>query len=167
MVELTIRATTTNEAIEDAIPFLDMRSHAIEMRDMAAAVIEEQGDQNVLELHEFGDIVVLYSPDFGYAYVNERSVGVGNSLVVENDHTLEECVKHWTGLSYRVVFKDNAGCRAVESIAASAEGSWSGAVERFDGEHDLAFVKIPYEQRESLEAILDEDDNVVSYSERT
>lgn len=81
---LTVKASTTNEALESAIPFLDMREHAQEARDTAAAVIEEQGDQDVLEYHDIGGVSVLISPVFGYAYVNELSAGVGNSLVLEN-----------------------------------------------------------------------------------
>jgi hypothetical protein len=79
----TISATTTTDAIEDAIRFLDMRTAAIEARDMSAAVLQEQGDQIVLELHEDGDVVVLWSPTFGHAWVNEISTGTGNSLFVD------------------------------------------------------------------------------------
>jgi hypothetical protein len=84
MLKLTISATTSTEAIEAEIPFIDMREHAIEMRDMAAAVLEEQGDQEVLDLHDIDGVTVLYSPTFGYAYVNEMSSGVGDSLLIGN-----------------------------------------------------------------------------------
>lgn len=81
---LTIKASTTTEAIEAAIQFLDMRAHAIELRDMAAAVIDEQGDQVVAELHEIDGIAVLWSPVFEYAYVNEAGPGIGDSLLIGN-----------------------------------------------------------------------------------
>lgn len=84
MLQLAITATTTTEAIEQAISFLDMREHAIDQRDTAAAVLAEQGDQEVLQLHEIDGVSVLYSPTFGYAYVNEQSPGVGNSLLIDN-----------------------------------------------------------------------------------
>ena len=84
MLTLTISATTTTKQIEAAIPFLDMRTEAMERRDDAAAVLAEQGDQAVLELHEIDGVTVLYSPVFGYAYVNEQSHGVGNSLLINN-----------------------------------------------------------------------------------
>lgn len=82
MLELTITATTSNETLEQAIPFLDMQEHAAEMRDMAAAVIEEQGDQVVLELHD----------------VNEMSPGVGNSLLICNGEAdgPEHAAQQWT-----------------------------------------------------------------------
>lgn len=96
---LIIRATTTTEAIEAAIPFLDMREHAIELRDMAAAVIAEQGDQVVAELHEIDGIAVLWSPVFEYAYVNERSGGIGDSLLIGNGECpdAEHAVRVWRG----------------------------------------------------------------------
>lgn len=80
---MEICATTTDADLE-AIPFLDMRREARERRDDAAAVIEEQGDQLVLELHEIGGVTVLYSPVFGYALINELSPGVSDSLLVDN-----------------------------------------------------------------------------------
>lgn len=97
MLKLTITATTANEAIEAATPFLDMRDHAAEVRDMAAAVIEEQGDQVVLELHEIDGVTVLYSPVFGYAYVNQASPGVGNSLLIGNGEadSPEHAAQQW------------------------------------------------------------------------
>lgn len=99
MLTLAITATTTTEAIEAAIPFLDMRAHAIEMRDMAAAVIEEQGDQVVLELHDIDGVTVLYSPAFGYAYVNEAGPGVGDSLLIGNGEVdgPEDAAQQWAG----------------------------------------------------------------------
>lgn len=87
MLTLTITATTTTEAIEAAIPFLDMREHAI----------EQQGDQTILELHEINGAAVLYSPEFGYAYVNEMSPGVGDSLLIGNGEadSPEDAAQQW------------------------------------------------------------------------
>ena len=99
MLTLTIKASTTTEAIEAAIPFLDMRDHAIELRDMGAAVIAEQGDQVVAELHEIDGVTILWSPVFEYAYVNELMPGVGNSLLIEQYEcpTPEHAVSVWRG----------------------------------------------------------------------
>lgn len=95
---ITIKASTTNNEIEAAINFLDMRAHAIEMRDMAEQVMAEQGDQDVLELHVIGDVYVLYSPVFGYAYVNEQSTGIGNSLIIESGEadSPEDAAQKWS-----------------------------------------------------------------------
>lgn len=68
--------------------------------------------------------------------------------------------------TYRIVFADNSGSFAVDAIATGAEGSWSNSVQRFDGEHDLAFVEVPAENAEYLENLLDGDDNVISYEGR-
>ena len=82
MTSLTIRATTLDAEL-DAIPFLDMRREATERRDDAKAVQSEQGDQIVLEYIEYSDgVAVLYSEAFCYAYVNQTSPGVGDSLVI-------------------------------------------------------------------------------------
>lgn len=99
MLTLTITATTSTGAIEAAIPFLDMRREAIERRDDAAAVLPEQGDQAVLELHEIDGVTVLYSPVFGYAYVNEMLPGVGDSLVIESGDadSPEHAARTWRG----------------------------------------------------------------------
>jgi len=91
----TISATTTDEQISRAIEPIDMREAAIEARDMAAAVLTEQGDQIVLELHEDGDVVVLWSPTFGHAWVNEISTGTGNSLFVEYAQTPDDAAAEW------------------------------------------------------------------------
>ena len=85
---LKIDATTTNDAIEAAMPYLDMRSHAIERRDDALAVDDEHPVGTVLELHDVGGIDVLWSPTHGYAVINERSGGIGNSLVLDNGTAL-------------------------------------------------------------------------------
>jgi hypothetical protein len=81
---LTIDASTTDEAIYDAMPYVDMRHHAIERRDDAAAVETDNPVGTVLELHDIDGVDVLWSPAFGYAYVNQRSPGVGNSLQIDN-----------------------------------------------------------------------------------
>ena len=98
MLTLTIKASTNTDSIEAAIPYLDMRQEAIERRDDAAAVLEEQGDQVVLELHKINGVDVLYSPAFGYAYVNEASPGVGNSLVISGGEadSPEHAAGKWT-----------------------------------------------------------------------
>lgn len=96
---LTIKASTTTEEIEAAIPFADMRREAIERRDDAAAVLAEQGDQVVAELHEIDGVTVLYSPVFGYAYVNEMTSGVGDSLVIDSGEadSPEHAARVWRG----------------------------------------------------------------------
>ena len=97
MLTLEIKATTTTEAIETAIPYLDMRTEAIERRDDAAAVIQEQGDQIVLELHDINGVDVLYSPVFSYAFVNQKSPGVGNSLIINSGDadSAEHAAEQW------------------------------------------------------------------------
>lgn len=81
---LTITATTTDLEIE-SIPYLDMRIEATERRDDAAAVLEEQGDEEVLQYETYDDgVAVLYSPIFGYALVNRASPGVGDSVLIDN-----------------------------------------------------------------------------------
>jgi len=68
--------------------------------------------------------------------------------------------------TYSIVFRDNAGSRAVEAIADGCGGSWRNSVQSYDGKHDLAFVDVPNDNAETLEQMLDEDENVVSYEER-
>ena len=96
---LTIRASTTTEEIEAAIQYLDMRKEAIERRDDAAAVLAEQGDQEVLELHHIDGVDVLFSPVFAYALVNERTTGIGESLLIGNNDckSPEHAVSVWRG----------------------------------------------------------------------
>lgn len=98
MITLTIRASTTDSKL-DAIPYIDMRAHAREQRDMAAAVQEQQGDQEMLEYHQFDDANVLYSPTFGYAYVNGSTPGTGDSLLIENGmaDSAEHAASIWRG----------------------------------------------------------------------
>ncbi|WP_288076580.1 hypothetical protein [Pseudomonas sp.] len=88
MTALTITLATAEDEIESAIPFLDMRAHALAERETG----------NVLELHEFGEVVVLYSPSHHYAYVNERSHGVGYSLVIDagDADSAEHAAQQWT-----------------------------------------------------------------------
>ena len=69
-----------------------------------------------------------------------------------------------TTITYRIVFADNTGSRAAESLAFSCGGSWSNSVGSFDGTNDLAYIECPADSAEHLESMLDEDDNVVSYS---
>jgi len=69
---LTIKASTTDEEIAAEITHEDMRQEAIERRDDAAAVMDTQGDQEVLELHRIDGVDVLYSPVFGYALINQK-----------------------------------------------------------------------------------------------
>ena len=97
---LTIRASTTTEEIEAAIPYLDMRKEAIERRDDAAAVLTEQGDQEVLELHRIDGVDVLFSPAFAYALVNERTGGIGDSLLIGADEckSPEYAASVWRGV---------------------------------------------------------------------
>lgn len=119
MLKLTITAATSNETLEQEIPFIDMREHAAEMRDMAAAVTEEQGDQVVLELHDIDGVTVLYSPAFSYAYVNEMSVGVGNSLLIGNGEadSPEHAAQQWA----ENVAEDDWGVKT-DKLKDSAQG---------------------------------------------
>lgn len=96
---LTIRASTTTDEIDAAIPYVDMRKEAIERRDDAAAVLAEQGDQEVLELHHIDGVDVLFSPVFAYALVNERTTGIGDSLLIGADEcpNPEHAVSVWRG----------------------------------------------------------------------
>jgi hypothetical protein len=71
-----------------------------------------------------------------------------------------------TTKAYRIVFADNTGSRAVDAIAASCDAKWRDCVQRFDGENDLAFIDVADENAEYLESILEDDSNVISYSER-
>jgi hypothetical protein len=81
---LNISGTTTDDQIYSAIPFCDMRAHAVELRDAAAAVIDVQGCHNVAHIHDMDGILVLHCPIWEYAMVNERSPGVGDSLMTDN-----------------------------------------------------------------------------------
>jgi hypothetical protein len=69
-------------------------------------------------------------------------------------------------MKYRIIFRNNSGSFAVDAIASTVGGTWSNAVERFDGESDLAFIEVDDENSSYLEEILEEDDNVLSFGER-
>ena len=92
-----ISATTTNDEIKKNIPYLDMQLEAIERRDDAAAVLDEQGDQTVLQFYKIENVDVLFSSTFGYAFVNEQSNGISDSLFIGNDEceSPEYAVKLW------------------------------------------------------------------------
>lgn len=94
---LDITATTTDERIEAAIPFLDMRAHAFVVRNGAAAVLKDQGDQLVLELHEFEGVTVLFSPAFAYSYVNQHGRRRNESLLIAGSEaaSAEDAVRLW------------------------------------------------------------------------
>jgi hypothetical protein len=121
---LTIKGSTSTQQIEDAIPYTDMRRHAIERRDDAAAVIAEQGDQDVLELHQIDGVDVLYSPTFGYAYVNAQSGGIGDSMVIDNGEaaSAEHAALVWQtrnapeGAIFEFTWRNKFLCTDVESI---------------------------------------------------
>jgi len=101
MLILTIKATTTTDTIENAIPFRDMREHAITLRDMEldGALIPEDYEEVAAELHEIDGVLVLWSPEFGYAYVNEDGPGAGDSLMIEQYEcpTPEHAARVWRG----------------------------------------------------------------------
>lgn len=71
---LTITTATIAAQLEELMPFLDMRQEALDSRGKCE-----------LELHKFDDdTVVLYSPDRAFAYVNQDSNGVRNSLFLSD-----------------------------------------------------------------------------------
>ncbi|MCS0585341.1 hypothetical protein NX784_27555 [Massilia pinisoli] len=74
-----------------------MRDHARECRDDASAIVKDEGDCTLLKYHDADGVNVLYSPEFGYAYVNEKSPGVGNSLFLEIDEvtSVEQAAEMW------------------------------------------------------------------------
>ena len=91
----TISATTGTGTIINAIPFADMRQHAIMLRDMADAVREEMGDQEVAELYQDGAIMVLFSRSFGYGVVNQTNHHINHSLYVEEISTPDDAAAEW------------------------------------------------------------------------
>jgi hypothetical protein len=68
--------------------------------------------------------------------------------------------------TYRIVFLDNTGSRAVEALAASCGGAWRNAVTAFDGVLDQAIIDVPDASADHLESLLDDDANVVQYAEQ-
>lgn len=82
---LRISRDLDGSIISRKIPFHDMLAHALDERAAGAS----------LELHEFGNAVVLFSPDHSYAYINERSAGVGDSLVVYGADSARLAAKRW------------------------------------------------------------------------
>lgn len=96
-LHLAISASTTDLELE-VIACSDMRREAHERRDDAAAVRQEQGNQEVLEYAEYVDgVAVLYSPTFGYAYVNRRIADGRASLIIENGgaESVEHAAQIW------------------------------------------------------------------------
>ena len=65
--------------------------------------------------------------------------------------------------TYKVTMHSDSGSFQAESIAYTFNGEWYGASSHHD--HDLVFIKIPDDEVEGFEACLEEDDNVISYSE--
>ena len=65
-----------------------------------AAIGITDDDQKVLEYIEFADgVAVLFSPVFGYAYINQRSPGVGDSMLVESGgaDSADHAARIWRG----------------------------------------------------------------------
>ncbi|MCF3931831.1 hypothetical protein L1787_00200 [Acuticoccus sp. M5D2P5] len=95
-----ITATTTDEAIDAAIPFIDMREEARLERDTIAA-LDDTTDAKVYELHLIDGVTVLFHPDLGCAVVNEMSPDAGDSLFIEARELSvpEEAVARWRGLA--------------------------------------------------------------------
>jgi len=68
--------------------------------------------------------------------------------------------------SYKIVFKDNTGSKAIDAIAESVNGDFHDTVSNYDGQgNDIGFIDIPEENSSYLEEILDADKNVIEYSE--
>lgn len=67
--------------------------------------------------------------------------------------------------TYRVVLANDNGSFASIGLAESAGGAARNQVQRFDGEHDLAFIDVAdAESAEYLETLLEADNNVISYA---
>lgn len=97
MLELIITGITHNKAIEGQLGhFPDMLEHAIEQRDDARVL---DPTEDVLEVHTIEDVVILYSPTFGYAYVNEEGDGIGDSMLIGNGEcdSAAHAYYLWTG----------------------------------------------------------------------
>lgn len=67
-------------------------------------------------------------------------------------------------IEYRIELAEGEA-QVAYAIAESVGGSctYTNSVR---GVYDVAFIKVPSEQREAVEKLMDEDDRVVSYSER-
>ena len=91
---LTITADTTDDAIEEAIPFRDMQGEARVYRDRLAAI---EADAGGYEVHDDGAVVALFHPALGGAIVNERGPGAGGSVYLGAGEveTVEEAVARW------------------------------------------------------------------------
>ena len=69
--------------------------------------------------------------------------------------------------TYKIIFHDNTGSRAVNAIAETVDGNWRNTVSDYDGEgHDIGFVDVDEENASYLENILNDDENVVEFSVR-
>lgn len=68
--------------------------------------------------------------------------------------------------TYRIIFADNTGERAADALAHEV-GRWYGTVSNYNGRgHDLAFIDIDDDgYAEYIEQLMEQDDNVLSYSE--
>lgn len=111
---LDITAATTDEQIENAISFLDMR-------EMALA---ERG-KTTLELHDVDGVTVLYSPDHLFACANQMSPGVGTSLVIDAGDAAspEEVADRWFGDGLNAEARDILGNEGyAETVAACLRG---------------------------------------------
>jgi hypothetical protein len=93
-----VTAQTTDAELE-RIPYLDMRDHATQLRDWAANTETSDGVLLIAPDHTVAtyctDVdgwAVLFEPAFGVATVNRASVGVGNSVIVEDVWSVAEAV---------------------------------------------------------------------------
>lgn len=94
---LSINASTTDDAIEDAIPYVDMRVQAIDTRDVARAF--GPTDTILVEYYEVDGVNVLFWPTEGGALVNEHTSGTGDSLWLDNRdaRSVDQAVRAWRG----------------------------------------------------------------------
>jgi hypothetical protein len=80
ILEITNR--TTDDEINNAILFEDMRGWAKEMRDDADVLPD---DEVVLTMHEFDDNIFVLWDGYNSGMVNQVSGGIGNSLTLHPD----------------------------------------------------------------------------------